>query len=170
MELVKKKSALEEKFYKLVTEVMPSTGLDLYQMTYNTSNSTLVIFIIDPETNSAVIEDCIKVDRAFSEPFEELSWIPENVRLEVSSPGMYRKFYGLDHFKQSIGQRVSVMLSKNVELDSSLSKKILSMNPLVGELEEVKEDKDIEIVLNIDDSKVVVSFSDIKKANLEPEL
>lgn len=168
MELDKKRSGLNEKFYKLVTEIMPTTGLELYEMTYNASNSTLVVFIIDPETNTAVIEDCIKVDRAFSEPFEELSWIPENVRLEVSSPGMYRKLFGLAHFVKAVGQRVSVTLGKNVELDSSLSKKIQSMNPLIGELEEVKEDK--EIVLNIDDSKVVVSFSDIKKANLEPEL
>lgn len=168
MELEKKRSGLSEKFYKLVTEIMPTTGLELYEMTYNASSSTLVVFIIDPETDTAVIEDCIKVDRAFSEPFEELSWIPENIRLEVSSPGMYRKLFNLDHFNRAVGQRVSVVINKNVELDSSLSKKILSMNPLIGQLEEVKEDK--EIVLNIDDSKVVVSFLDIKKANLEPEL
>ncbi len=168
MELVKKRSGLEEKFYNLVTEVIPTTGLELYEMTYNPSNSTLVVFIIDPKTNTAVIEDCVKVDRAFSEPFEELSWIPENIRLEVSSPGMYRKLYGLKHFESALDQRISVTLGKKAVLDDSLPKSILSMNPLIGLLEEVKEDK--EIVLNIEDSQVTISFEDIKKANLEPEL
>lgn len=168
MELVKRRSGLEEKFYNLVTEVIPTTGLELYEMTYNPSNATLVVFIVDPETNTAVIEDCVKVDRAFSEPFEELSWIPENIRLEVSSPGMYRRLYCLAHFEKALDSRVSVNISNKATLDESLPKRILSMNPLVGELVEVKEDK--EIVLNIEDSQVTVSFADIKKANLEPEL
>lgn len=168
MELVKKRSGLEEKFYELVCEVMPTTGLELYEVTYNSSNSTLVVFILDPATNTAVIEDCVKVDRAFSEPFEELPWIPENIRLEVSSPGMYRKLFGLEHFKSSLNQRVSVTITKGVDLAGSLPKHIQSMNPLIGVLEEIKDEK--EIVLNIDDSKVSVLFSDIKKANLEPKL
>lgn len=166
MEFNKTKSALESKFYDLVTKVMPQTGLDLYDMEFNSSNSTLTVYIIDPKTNSALIEDCVQVDRAFSEPFEELDWIPENIRLEVSSPGVYRKIRTLNHFKVAVNERISVTLNKKIK-DENLSKKILSSNPLVGELKQVKDEN---IVLNIEGSEVQISFDDIKKANLEPKL
>jgi ribosome maturation factor RimP len=167
MELEKTRSGLEAKFYDLVQEVLPSTGLSLYEMEYNTSNSTLVVFIIDPQTKSAVIEDCIKFDRAFSEPFEELDWIPENIRLEVSSPGVYRNLKRREHFEMSEGERISVTLKNKLDEGLDLPKKVLKSNKILGI---VKEIKDKNIVLNIEDSQVEVSFENIKKANLEPEL
>ena len=72
---------------------------------------------MNEETQSAVIEDCIKVDKELSSYIEECQWMPENFTLEVSSPGLYRKIKTAQHYKLSIDKRIKVYNIPNLWLD-----------------------------------------------------
>ena len=99
MELAKSLSKTEQRYTDLSLKVIEECGLELYDLEFAAGSSTLRVFIRDPQTNSAEIDDCVKVDRAFSPYCEELEWIPDNFVLEVSSPGIYRGLKKLEHFE-----------------------------------------------------------------------
>lgn len=161
MDIDAQKSDLEAKFNDLATKVAQSQGLELYDLEYQTGKALLIVYIMNPETKSAVIEDCVKVDRAFDEYLDE-EWVPE-FTLEVSSPGMFRKMKTRPHFEMSLNEMIKVVTKQPVIIDEAKSK---SSSGLRGILKSVLENG-IEIEQN--EKIVKIDFENIKKANLDPE-
>lgn len=168
MELEKKRTGNELKFYELTLKIVESFDYELYDLEYVAGSSTLRVFIMDPETKTAVIEDCIKVDRAFDEYVETENWIPNDFVLEVSSPGMYRKLKTYKHFELAIGQIISVTITGKLSEGQAieLPKALKNQSQFRGTLLETSTDK---ILIETTDAKVELSFSQIKKASLDPD-
>ncbi len=163
MEFNSQRSGLEKKFYEVCEKVVSEAGLEVYDLNYVTGNTTLKLFIRDPKTDTAVIEDCMKIDRALTPYFEE-DWVPDDLVLEVSSPGMFRDLKTLAHFKQSVGSRVKLkLMGQNDELMKTLK----GQKQVTGELKSVNDEK---LALDVDGKNLELNFIDIKKANLEPKI
>lgn len=168
MILNKERTGVEKKLYDLTEKVVKSENLNLYDVEYLASSGILRVFIVDEKTDTAQLDDCVRVDRAFTPHFETESWIPDNITLQVSSPGIFRKLTSLEHFKAQVGKRIKVIFLKALgELVEDAPKKIKGAKILVADLLEVTEEG---IVLSENDFKFSVSFTDIKKANLEVNL
>ena len=170
MDFNKKRTGIEQKFFELTSTIVSDNGYVLYDMEYVAGSSTLRVFIMDPETQSAIIEDCVKVDRAFT-PYcedEAYNWIPDDFMLEVSSPGMYRSLKTMAHFESALSKTISINLigKLNEEQAANLSTKLKKANKFRGELKAVNEK---EIQINIDSVDVHVGFEQIKRANLDPD-
>ena len=159
------RTGMEKRFYELCERVVPETGLELYDLDYLTGSSELRVYVRDPETKTAVIEDCVKVDRALS-PYLEEDWTPEKLTLEVSSPGLFRGLRTLEHFQEVVGETITLSLSGKIE-GEGLSKAALSSKKLTVPLKAVDEKG---IVVEIENKAIVIEFEKIKKANLETEL
>lgn len=168
LELEKKRTGVEHKLYELTTKIVDSFDYVLYDLEYVSGSSTLRVFIMDPETKTAVIEDCVKVDRAFDEYVEVEDWIPNDFVLEVSSPGMYRKLKTLEHFEMAKGQIILASITGKLseEQAAELSKSLKSQSQFRGTLLEMSKDK---ILIETTDAKIELSFSQIKKASLDPD-
>lgn len=168
MELFKDRSGIEAKFFNLCQQVAKDNGYILYDLEYLVGSRLLRVYIMNETTKSALIEDCIKVDHALTPYFETETWMPKEITLEVSSPGIYRQLREKDHFKQSVGQKVSAVLSKNLTGDDyiGMPKSITAEKKLKGELIEMADEA---IYLKIDKYKVMVPFNNIKRANLEAD-
>lgn len=168
LHLESKRSGLEAKLFELAKTISTECGYDLYDVTFNKANSTLKVFIMDPETSTAVIEDCIKVDRAFTPYCETESWIPDDFTLEVSSPGVYRALKSLEHFQGALGEIILCSLANGL---NEPQKKLLEGSDKVkkirGELLEVLTH---EIIIDLDGTHLNLSFDQIKKASLDPDL
>lgn len=162
---------IEKKFYELSQAIVSEAGYYLYDMEYIKGSKTLRVYIMNKETNTAVIEDCVAVDRAFSEPMESADWIPDDIVLEVSSPGMFRKIKTREHLDLSKGQRILVELNKkfgdlfqgeNFDKKTANTKKVLCvLNDVGDDYIEVNLDSDFDLKLNL---------NDINKVALEPEV
>ena len=168
MELFKKRTGLEEKFYQACEAVTVEHDYVIYDMDYIQGSSTVRLFIMNPETKTAVIEDCIKVDRGLS-PFFEEDWVPEDVVLEVSSPGVYRTLKTKENFEAVVGDLINCTISGslNEELVKDAPKAIQNEKSFRGILKEFNEEK---ILLEIDGFELPLTIEQIKKANLDPEL
>jgi ribosome maturation factor RimP len=168
MEIDKVKVGIEERFYPLCVQAAESVGLELYDMEYISGSSTLRVFVVDPKTNSAVIEDCVAVDRALSPYFEE-DWIPDDIVLEVSSPGVYRNLKTPKHFEKVVGDFVLIQLVQALteKVDPALPKKLLNSKKIRAKLVNVVNDK---IKLDVDGYELEFAFDQIKKASLDPEV
>ena len=168
MELVKNRTGIEAKFYELCSKVIPENGLQLYDMEYVSGSYTLKVFVMDEKTSSAVIEDCVKIDRALTPFIDELEWVPEQLVLEVSSPGMFRDLKSLEHFQSAINQIISVTIIGKLtqEVLAGVSKKIANAKKFRGLLRKVS---DKEIIIDIEGLSLPIAIEQVKKANLDPD-
>ncbi len=169
MNLVLERSGLEQKFYELSSKIVSEQSLVLYDMEWVSGPGDLRLFIMDPLTKTATLEDCIRVDRATTSYFESETWMPENVTLEVSSPGLFRELKNLSHFESVIGEDISLVLNKIISEAQSLDfpKSLRNNLKLKAKLLEVNNEK---IKIEIKNIILEIPFEQIKRSNLETNL
>ena len=138
---------IKNKSYELVEVELKKEGLE----------KTIQLFIDSPF--GIEIDECVKVNQIAIDALGENHPIFEKYSLEVSSPGIFRKLVTFEHFKSITGQRIKV----------NLLQKIKGIKNAVGRLEFCSKNE-IRLCLEKDGSKLIIPFSQIKKANLEPKL
>lgn len=148
--------ALED-FEKPIEIIVTDLGYKLWACEYlpQGKHSLLRIYIDKPD--GIVIEDCTKVSREISAFLDVEEPIKGNYSLEVSSPGIPRPLFTLEHYKQYVQHK----------LEAKLMKPINNSRKLSGLIENVNENG--EITIQTDNDTLVVPFSLIVKAYLIDE-
>jgi ribosome maturation factor RimP len=162
------RSGLELKFLELASKILSELKLEMYDLEWSGPSGELRLFIMNPATKTAVLEDCVKVDRAFTPYMESETWIPENFTLEVSSPGLFRNLTTIEHFKGVVGQDITLGLAKKIDetIYPDFPKVLRNNLKIKVKLLEVKDDS---IMIDARGVLIEVPFSQIKKANLETD-
>ncbi|CAM3989480.1 ribosome maturation factor RimP [Vreelandella rituensis] len=96
--------------YALIEPVVAAMGFELWGIDHLSQgkHSRLVVYI---ERDSGVsVEDCADVSRQVSAVFDVEDPIAGEYRLEVSSPGMARPLYTLDHYIRFQGHQIALKL------------------------------------------------------------
>lgn len=169
MDINQERTGLEKKFYLMCDPVVQETGYRLYDLEYVATQKVLRLYIQDPRTGSAVIEDCVKVDNALSPAFETESWIPEDVVLEVSSPGVYRHISTLEHFKMSLGEMIAVVIMGQLseEQTKDAPKGIKGEKKFRGKLLAANDE---DYTVELKNFPLKLTYKQTKKVNLDPDL
>lgn len=167
------RSGIEEKFYLLCEKVVKDLGVDVYALHYQGPQQLLRVFIENPETMTATLEECASVDRALTPFIEEEEWMPEELTLEVSSPGVYRDIFEGKSFQRFVGQRVMLSLNNKI-VKEDLIKEFKDMKRFIGQkkvLGYITTATENELAIaNEKESEAIIkiNYENIKKANLEP--
>ena len=160
--------SIEERLRKLSEKIVSDCSLCLYDTEYVKSSSTLRVFIYNKETQTAVIEDCVAVDRAFDPYCEDADWLPDNFVLEVSSPGVYRNIRTQEHLDQALNKGISLKLKNFLdEKGDSLPKELGKNKKLEGILVAHTE---TELEIEIKKYNVKINMNNIKQMNLNPDI
>lgn len=169
MDIDQVRDGLEKKFFHLCEPVVLEAGYRLYDMEYVAQQKLLRLYIQDPRTGSALIEDCVKVDKALSPAFETETWIPEEVVLEVSSPGVYRHIANLEHFKMSLNETIAVVIMGQLsdEQTTGAPKGIKGEKKFRGKLLEATSEF---FVIEVKGYPLKLNYKQVKKVNLDPDL
>ena len=169
MDINQERSGLEKKFYLMCSPIVQEAGYGLYDLEYIATQKILRIYIQDPRTGSALIEDCVKVDKALGPSFESETWIPEDIVLEVSSPGVYRHLANLEHFKMSVGEKLSVVIVGQLgeEQLKDAPKGIKGEKKFRGKLLEVGAE---DFTIEVKNYPLKLTYKQVKKVNLDPDL
>lgn len=162
------RSGLELKFFELSSKILNELGLEMYDLEWHAPSGELRLFIMDPKTKTALLDDCVRVDRAFNPYMETETWIPENFTLEVSSPGLFRNLTTVDHFKGVVGQDVTLGLNKKIDETVYPDFPKALRNNLKIKVKLVEAD-DEGVVIDAKGVQVKVPYTQIKKANLETD-
>jgi ribosome maturation factor RimP len=101
------------------------------------------------------IEDCAKVSRQVSDLLDVEEPINGEYTLEVSSPGLNRRLFKLNHYAAFIGSEVRIRLKRPYEGQRKYS----------GQLRGVERD---EIVLGYQEQEMLFPFEEIERANVVP--
>lgn len=162
MELIKEYKGMERKFWDFCHPLALENNLEVYDIEYLKGSTTLRVYIMNPQTQTAVLEDCVKMDHAMT-PFMEESWIPEGIILEVSSPGLERNLKTKEHFEWAMNELIEVSLYGAVdeELNKGIDKKIFKLRKIEGVLKDMSAN---EITVIVEKNSLIIPFTQIKKA------
>lgn len=152
---------LPERIEKEIEKVVASEGLELVHIEYKKQGRGYLLRVDIDKDGGVTLEDCQLVSHQVSTYLDVDDVVPAEYELQVSSPGLDRKFYRESDYQKFIGRLVRVKTAKAIR----------GLHVVVGKLKEfdgsrivvtdpvMKKDPDYEIPL-----------SEIKETRLEVEI
>jgi len=138
---------------KIIEKDINSLGCDIWGVEFSgrMASQTLRVFI-DKESGIS-IEDCENVSKHISKVLDAENNFSEDYMLEVSSPGLDRKFFKTNQYNDYLGQilKVKFLTEEN------------TFRTIVGSLLKAEENY---ITLIQNKEEIEIAFDSIKKANL----
>ena len=149
-------SAKLKQLEEILRPVVEGLGYELWGIEFRSRghDSVLRIFIDDAE-NGITIEDCEKVSRQVGGVMDVEDPIQSEYTLEVSSPGMDRPLFRLEHYREFVGHTVKLRLRMAFE----------GRRKFQGMIKGVEGD---EVVIVVDDHEYLLPFDSIEKASIIP--
>jgi ribosome maturation factor RimP len=102
--------ALQERLQALLEPLVESLGYELVLLEYSAHRGSALVRLFIDATGGVTLGDCEKVSREVEGLLDVEDPIPQNYRLEVSSPGLDRPLVKAAHFERFAGQQASVQL------------------------------------------------------------
>ena len=149
----------EKKIISFLSEPLKIAGFDLIEVKVCILNAQKTIQLYIDSPNGIQIDDCVNVNETTKNIFGKTNQYYKDYVLEVSSPGIFRKLKTPDQFKSSTGKRIKVHLQEQIE----------GLMTVVGDLQKC-DDKTIYIISDENRSDMIIPYTIISKANLEPLL
>ena len=148
---------VEDEIEKIVT----SEGLELVHVDYRKQGRGWLLRVDIDKEGGVTLTDCELVSHQVSAFLDVEDVVPAEYELQVSSPGLDRKFYKESDYQKFIGRLVRVKTSKPIR----------GLHVIVGRLKEfdgkqiVVTDRQVKR-----DPDYVVPLADIKETRLEVEI
>ena len=122
---------LEQKITDILKKDIESLGCFIWGIEISGGSfSKHIVIYIDKNNDLITLKDCEKVNIQAREVLDNFSELNFNFSLEVSSPGIDRKFFNIDQLKDFLGETINL----SCILDGKKCK-------LKGELKEVSDDE-----------------------------
>lgn len=155
----------EDKITQLCQPVVESMGFEWVGVEFhpNSVNSILRIYVDKPE-GGITMDDVVLVTEQINPLLDVEEPINMAYTLEVSSPGLDRPLFTLEHFERFIGQEVKINTRQGIERRRKFAGKIIAVDKdnrliTIG----LKKDKKQQDKLNIN-----IVLDNIEKARLVP--
>lgn len=154
-------SQVPERIEREIEKIVSSEGMELVHIEYGKQGRGYLLRVDIDKEGGVTLEDCQLISQQISTWLDVEDPIPAEYELQVSSPGLDRKFYKDSDYQKFLGRLVRVKTSQPVR----------GLHVIVGNLKEfdgrkivvtdpkVKKDPDYEIPL-----------SAIKETRLEVEI
>ena len=138
----------------LIRKDIEALGCDIWglELIGSITNPTLRVFIDNDK--GITIRDCEKVSKHISKVIESNTLYSNSLILEVSSPGIDRKFFNKEQYINYLGRVIKVRY-RNEQMEYKSVK---------GFLRGVSKEA---IVIEVNNEESFISFEAIEKANLE---
>ena len=154
-------NGLAEVVQEQIQRIVESEGLELVHIDYRRQGGGFLLRIDIDKEGGVTVEDCQLVSQQVSTWLDVEDPIPGEFELQVSSPGLDRKFYRTSDYEKFTGRLVRVKTSRAIR----------GLHVIVGRLKEF----DGNTVVVTDpvmkkDADYAIPLADIKEARLEVEI
>ena len=149
----------EKDIFSLLSEPLKIAGFELIEVKIRLMNTEKTIQLYIDSPNGIQLDDCENANHITKNIFDKTNQLYKGYVLEVSSPGIFRKLKTPDHFKSSTGKRIKVHLNKKIE----------GLKTVIGYLHKC-DDSTIHILRDTNGPAMIIPYSLISRANLEPLL
>ena len=147
---------MSDQLTELIEPVVEGLGCELWGIERLSSGRLSKVKIYIDAEEGVDIEDCARVSRQFSGLLDVEDVMTGEYTLEVSSPGMDRRFFKLEQFESFAGSRIKIQLRRSYEGKRNYS----------GHLKGIEGD---EVILNLGNEEILFPFEMIQKANVVPD-
>ncbi|UTA47024.1 ribosome maturation factor RimP [Simiduia sp. 21SJ11W-1] len=146
----------QETLQALIAPVAEAMECEFWGMEYLSQgrHTTLRIFI--ERENGVMLEDCEKVSRQVSAVLDVEDPISGEYTLEVSSPGVDRPLFTLDHYQRFQGHKAELRLRTPFDGRRKFS----------GVISGIEND---EVILQVENEEYLFPIDSIEKANIVPQ-
>ena len=146
----------DAKLRQLLQPLIEDMGYEFVGLEHrsNPKNPVLVIYIDRPD--GIAVEDCEKVSRETAALLDVEDPIPGHYNLEVSSPGLDRPLFTVEHFERFRGERVQLSLYAPMDGRRKFKGEILGA-------------QDGKVRVDQDGTEVELDMGNIAKARLVPD-
>ena len=154
-------NGLPERVEKQIEKIVGSEGLELVHIDYRKQGRVYLLRIDIDKEGGVNLDDCENIAHQVGTYLEVDDPVPGEYELQVSSPGLDRKFYKESDYEKFLGRLVRVQTSRPVRglhVIVGRLKQYDGRNIVVSD-EQMKKDPDYEIPLN-----------EIKETRLEVEI
>lgn len=148
---------LDRNLQQLLLPIVTAMGYELVgveRLFAGGKTSIVRIYIDSPQ--GICLHDCERVSYQVSGVLDVENPIHGQYTLEISSPGLARPLFTLEHFAQFIGRKVSIRLAHPVE----------SRRNFMGILQRIEEQS---VIILVNGTEYAFQYAQINKAHLVPE-
>jgi len=110
-----KREDYEKRAESLLETIVSPLGISIYDVEYVKEGNDWYLRAYIDKPEGVNINDCVDVNRAFSDLLDEVDFIEESYILEVSSPGLGRTLKKDRHLQYSIGEEVEIKTFKPID-------------------------------------------------------
>lgn len=107
-------STLPERVEQEIEKIVASEGLELVHVEYKKQGRGFLLRIDIDKEGGVTIDDCSLVSQQVSTYLDVDDVIPAEYELQVSSPGLDRKFYRESDYRKFIGKLVRVKTNRSI--------------------------------------------------------
>ena len=146
--------ARAQQLTELLQPLIEQLGYEFVGVEYQAGGHALLRIYID-RSDGITVDDCAEVSREVSALLDVRDPIKSEYTLEVSSPGLDRPLFTVEHFERYVGARAKLTTSAPVERRRKFD----------GPIVRVEQDM---IVIDQDGTEVPIDHGNIVKARLVP--
>jgi len=154
-------SGLPENVETQIAEIVSSEGLELVHIDYHRQGKGFLLRVDIDKEGGVTLEDCQNISHQVSAFLDVEDAIPAAYELQVSSPGLDRKFHKPSDYQKFLGRLVRVQTTKAVRGVHVIVGRLKEFNGdnIVVSDPQVKKDPDYRIPLDV-----------VKETRLEVEI
>ena len=140
---------IQQQLVEMFAPTVSALGYELVGIEYISQGKHSIVRVFIDTVNGVNLDDCQVVSRQISGILDVEDPIKGEYSLEVSSPGTERPLFTIDHYKQFIGEAVSLRFYGMVEKRRKLKGHIVSVDESNITISEFGTE--LEFILDIDD-------------------
>lgn len=144
------------KLNELLQPLVEELGYEFVGIEYNSNPKNAVLRIYIDQENGIAIEDCEVVSRETAALLDVKDPIRNQYNLEVSSPGLDRPLFRIEHYQEFTGYVVKITAFAPVDGRRKFS------GPILGAQQQT-------VTIDQDGSEVTLDIDNIVKARLVPD-
>lgn len=154
-------NGLPEKVEAEIEKIVASEGMELVHLEYKRQGRAYLLRVDIDKEGGVNLEDCALISHQVSTYLDVEDPVPGEYELQVSSPGLDRKFYRDSDYQKFIGRLVRVKTSKAIR----------GLHVIVGRLKEF-DGKKIVVTDPVmrKDPDYDIPLADVKETRLEVEI
>jgi len=137
----------------VIAPVVESLDCELVGVEYGRQGNRGLLRVYIDKENGVDVADCQRVSHQLSGVLDVEDVVPGQYQLEVSSPGLDRPLFTLEHFEQFTGHKVKLKLVTPID----------GQRKFRGTLQGVENEQ---VIVNIGENELVLALGAIDKANL----
>jgi len=142
------------KILEMIEPAVTGLGYEFVGAEFTGQGRDSVLLVYIDSEKGILVGDCTKVSHQISGIMDVEDPISGQYRLEVSSPGLERPLFKLEHFERFKGSIVKLELRQAT---------LEGQKKFTGDILDVKDDT---VYIHVDEEEIEIPFSLIKKAKL----